>query len=151
MSVCGWISLTSSSPGASSEMCKSQIALQSLLCLAVSCVKIDNMGFISLPWAATISCLACLVGCSPFSPGASSEIGESQIALPSLLLTTSRVLSPLLIDTSAAIYPSACWRFVCSYLSICMLEVRLQLAIHLHAGGSSAASCPSACLRYVCN
>ena len=29
-------------------------------------------------------------------------------------------------------------------LSFCMLEVHLQLAIHLHAGGLSAASYPSA-------
>jgi len=33
----------------------------------------------------------------------------------------------------AAIYPSAGWKLVCSYLSISRLEARLQLSIHQHA------------------
>ena len=46
------------------------------------------------------------------------------------------------------------WRFVwilfCSYLSICRLDTRLQLTVHLQAGCLSAANYPSAGWMLVC-
>jgi len=53
-------------------------------------------------------------------PGASSETGQSQIALPSFEMAVDWRL--------------ICRLCICSYLSIGMLGDHLQLAIHLHLG-----------------
>jgi len=121
MSVCGWLchSYSSSSPGASSEMSRSQISLP--ICCA-------------LLWVGLSGLFVCLL---PSPPGASSEISESQIALPSLL----RLLAEF-----CSIWSSLLQLIVRMQLSIHLHTEWPSAAIYPHAGCPSAADYPSAAI-----